>query len=183
MIARKARTAAVALLCLLAAGCPNSAGITCPPGQSYCNGACITVAADARNCGGCGKICPDTLACIDGSCGCPGGLTECNQRCIDTNVDGNNCGSCGKACGAGTACVNGSCGITCGPNLTVCGAQCIDTQNDGANCGMCGMACPAFTICCGGQCVGTLTSQHCGSCLPCPAGFSCVSDGPTCIGP
>src|SRR5690348_765441 len=87
MIACMARTVAVALVCLLAAGCPNSAGITCPPGQQFCSGACISVSADARNCGGCGMVCAAALACIDGKCGCPAGLDECGQRCVDFAAD------------------------------------------------------------------------------------------------
>ncbi|HEX4459721.1 MAG TPA: MXAN_6577-like cysteine-rich protein [Polyangia bacterium] len=145
--------ALLALCSLLAAGCPNKAGVTCPDGQQYCNGACISVTNDLNNCGSCGKTCAAALACIHGSCGCPGSLTNCNDACIDTNADGANCGSCGNACGPGQVCSGGSCQTTCGPGLTECNSACFDTNSNPANCGSCGKVCPANNFCMGGQCV------------------------------
>jgi hypothetical protein len=184
MIARKARTVAVALVCWLAAGCPNSAGVTCPLGQQACNGVCVTLAVDAKNCGGCGKTCPAALACIDGACGCPAGLVDCNDRCVDPNVDGQNCGGCGKPCGPGTACSAGSCMVTCGTGLMACNNQCVDTQTNQQNCGQCGMPCGDRTICCGGACITPDSTDHCGSCAPCPmATPRCFDDGGFMCGP
>jgi hypothetical protein len=153
---------------LLFVGCPNGAGITCPTGQSFCNGQCIFANSDPQNCGGCGRACPGALACINGSCGCPTGLSNCADVCVDENVDGNNCGSCGAACVAGFVCSSGTCQVTCGSNLQQCGSSCIDTQNDPRNCGMCQNACAANNICCGGTCVLNDSPQHCGGCAACP---------------
>ncbi len=152
----------------LVAGCPNGAGITCPPEQSLCGGRCVFVASDPKNCGGCGMACPGSLVCIDGSCGCPPGLSNCADVCVDENVDGNNCGGCGQACLESFVCSGGACALTCGVNLQQCGNSCIDTQNDPRNCGMCQQACAANQICCGGTCVFNDTPQHCGGCAPCP---------------
>src|SRR4051794_25087274 len=99
MFARTARSVGVTLACLvvslITAGCPNSAGITCPDGQTACNGTCIGTTTDAKNCGMCGRTCPAALACIAGECGCPGALTICTDSCVDTAVDRGNCGACG----------------------------------------------------------------------------------------
>ncbi len=163
---------------LLVAGCPNGAGITCPPGQTLCGARCIYVNSDPANCGGCGMACPGSLVCINGSCGCPPGLSNCVDVCVDENVDGNNCGGCGLACVAGQVCSAGMCELTCGPNLIQCGQSCIDIQNDPRNCGMCAHACDRNNICCGGTCVLNDTPMHCGSCAPCPAGDFCSDFGP-----
>jgi hypothetical protein len=183
MIARTARGVLATLVCLVAAGCPNSAGITCPDGQMACNGMCIGVAADVKNCGTCGHACPAALACINGECGCPGALKNCGDVCVDTAVDRANCGDCKRACDPGQICAGGSCAVSCTPNLTACPGTniCVDTRFDSANCGMCGMPCQPFTICCGGVCVSPGTALHCGSCAPCPlpGDFCSAPDGPT----
>jgi hypothetical protein len=174
-------TLACLVVCLAVAGCPNSAGITCPDGQMACNGMCIGVTADAKNCGMCGHVCPAALACIAGQCGCPGALKNCGDVCADTAVDRANCGNCGVPCGPGQICMGGSCVLSCTPNRTACNNQCVDTMFDSANCGMCGMPCGARAICCGGQCVSPGTIDHCGSCAPCPnvGDFCSTPDGPT----
>jgi hypothetical protein len=169
------------LLCLTTAGCPNSAGITCPDGQMQCNGTCIGVTADGNNCGMCGRTCPAALACIAGECGCPGALKNCGDVCVDTAVDGRNCGDCGRPCGPSQVCSGGSCMVSCGSGLSNCNGQCINTMTDSNHCGMCGMPCGQFTICCGGSCVAPGTFEHCGSCTPCPnpGDFCSAPDGPT----
>jgi hypothetical protein len=160
---------------VLAAGCPNGAGITCPNGQAFCNGRCTYVANDPQNCGQCGNVCPGLLVCINGSCGCPPNQTNCADTCVDVNVDPNNCGTCGQACVAGQLCASGACATTCGVNLMQCTNLCIDVQNDPKNCGMCGNACAATDICCGGSCVTSGTDAHCMGCVACPAGMTCVN--------
>lgn len=161
----------------LLAGCPNGAGITCPNGQTFCNGKCIFVANDPANCGACGRACPGSLVCIAGSCGCPAGQLACADVCVDPNVDPDNCGGCGVACVAGQLCAGGTCAVTCGVNLTQCSALCIDTNNDPNNCGMCGHACNPGEICCGGSCAVTGTEAHCMGCMPCMTGQFCYSPG------
>ena len=145
--------ALVALCCLLAAGCPNGAGVTCPNGQAYCNGVCLSVINDIHNCGSCNKTCSAELACINGACACPGSLTACNSTCIDTKVDSNNCGGCGNACGPGQVCAAGKCALTCGNNLTQCSGLCVDTISNPINCGTCNNVCGPNNFCVGGKCV------------------------------
>jgi len=60
---------------------------------------------DPKNCGGCGHVCDDGLACIKGKCGCPEGMTDCPgcsrlhlNRCVDLQNDDLNCGVCELRC-------------------------------------------------------------------------------------
>ncbi len=44
----------LALLAVAAAtACTSDIGVTCPPGQLTCNNQCVSIAEDAKNCGGC----------------------------------------------------------------------------------------------------------------------------------
>ena len=74
----------------------------CPPGQ------CVDTNTDPENCGGCGVVCPNGGACIDGSCPCPGGQF-CGDQCVDTQSDPSNCGGCGYVCPTGSSCENAGC--------------------------------------------------------------------------
>src|SRR5262245_45106248 len=117
MISGRPSVLPLVTLVLLAADCPNRAGITCPNGQMFCGNRCIYVMNDPANCGGCGLACPGSLACINGTCGCPMPLSNCGNVCVDENVDGNNCGACGSSCQPGTVCSMAACAVTCGKNL------------------------------------------------------------------
>jgi hypothetical protein len=141
----------VAVIALL--GCPNSVGVTCPNGQQYCNGQCLMVDTDAKNCGACGKPCPAGLGCFAGTCGCPAGLATCTEMCVNTQQDNLNCGACGQACPAGNVCSGGTCKPGCTANLLLCGNICVDPQSDGKNCGTCGHGCDPGNYCVGGNCV------------------------------
>ena len=103
----------------------------CGPGEVNCGllGGKITCAdldTDARNCGACGRACPNGAGsashgisvCRAGNCGfaCDHGWSDCNDFLGDgceTNVrqDPANCGACGHACegGPSQACVEGRC--------------------------------------------------------------------------
>ena len=108
----------------------------CAPGQKNCgtaqNPACVDIANDVFNCGGCGITCNAyftasglslshfVTACDSGSCslGCERGWADCNGRLddgceVDTNADPENCGGCGIVCDgvAGQACVGGRCAL------------------------------------------------------------------------
>jgi stigma-specific protein Stig1 len=173
----RARALVFAVVASLVAGCPNGAGITCPSGQTLCNGSCTFVANDPQNCGVCGKACPGSLICISGSCGCPPEQLACADVCVDSKVDPNNCGDCGVSCVSGQLCSGGSCATTCGVNLTQCGNLCNDTMNDPMNCGMCGHACGVGELCCGGSCALIGTNEHCIGCMPCPPNGFCFTMG------
>ncbi len=45
----------------------------CPKGQTLCAASCVDTAKDAKNCGGCGNVCPSGQACSNGGCAAPTG--------------------------------------------------------------------------------------------------------------
>ena len=59
---------AAACIPLLAAGCWENTGISCPEGTSDCNGACVDTQTDTNNCGECGTACTGTEVCNAGVC-------------------------------------------------------------------------------------------------------------------
>jgi hypothetical protein len=87
---------------------------TCPSGQTICNGACVNLASDLNNCGGCGFACAAGNVCTAGVCAagaptCSSGQISCNGACVNPVSDPNNCGACGVACTAGKVCAAGAC--------------------------------------------------------------------------
>jgi hypothetical protein len=126
-----------------------------------CNGTCVSIGIDSKNCGACGRDCGGAL--------CGGGTCEQADptRCV-------------PACPAGTICVETSSfylslGVCVGPvcgltqddfpyvDNTRCMAQdgqpghccvdgtCADLARDPLNCGFCGMPCSSG-VCSGGRC-------------------------------
>jgi stigma-specific protein Stig1 len=166
------------LICALA-GCPNGAGITCPNGQSFCNGQCIVTSGDPKNCGGCNQVCASGTFCAGSTCvpGCPPPLAVCSAQCVDEQNDPANCGSCGNACAAEFFCVGGKCIFGCPLTKCMNNTLCVDTNVDVNNCGFCGNACTINNICCSGHCVNFSTNLNCGGCVPCAMGTSCINMG------
>jgi YVTN family beta-propeller protein len=87
---------AAALLSALATlpGCAKE--ITCPSGETLCNGACIDLAVDPANCGACGGACNAGDSCRTG-------------LCVALATDRLNCGAVGRACLPGESCLSGAC--------------------------------------------------------------------------
>ena len=115
----------------------------CDLGFGNCNGnindGCESqFTVDARNCGGCGMVCPQGLVCSNGACTCP--------QCSLPN--------------AKSSCVNLMCVlVSCLPGYVDCnnvqkdGCE-VDTSGDPANCGGCGNVCPMnLPSCVAGKCV------------------------------
>jgi glucosylceramidase len=84
--AARAGTFALAFA-LLAAACSKDAAIVaprgpiCPADQVACGQACLGVATDPMNCGGCGIPCATGQICAGGACQCLSG-TLCNGSCL-----------------------------------------------------------------------------------------------------
>lgn len=139
----------------------------CPggPDMEACNidgtATCVNVTTDARACGGCGIVCPEGVACVDGHCGggeiCPApneGPIVINQG---SGGEIRNCGECGVHCPAGSVCQQGAC-LCPGDNLHCpeYDNQCLapatfDGQTSGTNpngyCGDCGRTCAGADTC------------------------------------
>ena len=101
----------------------------CPSGTTNCNGNCVDLKLDARNCGSCGRRCPGPVpstrrpgggspSCDDGECKytCFPGFADCDEfisnGCeVDLRTDPRHCGTCGTDCplGANQPCVAGKC--------------------------------------------------------------------------
>ena len=90
---------------------PTAAQGTCDEGLTGCDGACVDLSSDLKNCGDCGAICESGLvgvACYGGECvrtSCPAALTGCPSdnpnpsfefHCFDLATDPNHCGACDR---------------------------------------------------------------------------------------
>jgi hypothetical protein len=133
----------------------GEAGCTSP--MKLCSGMCVDTVTDPKNCGGCGKACPDpeggTATCMSSMCGgmCAAPKTLCSDGCTDTKVDPNNCGMCGNPCQMTETCSSGMC---CPMGQTNCSGKCVDLQADDANCSMCGKSCMGLS-CVNGMCTNS----------------------------
>ena len=173
--------------------------------DACCEGACVDLAFDPKNCHSCGHGCPGTT-CDNSSCTntCAQGFIDCNKNVADgcevnSAVDPQNCGNCTIICGFGLECVVGKC--QCPKGTADCdgskdnGCE-TDTSSDPASCDGCGKACSsgqrcvASTCTCqigfadcnlqpGDGCEAPLTNEHsCGSCdLDCGVHSNCVAAG------
>lgn len=116
---------------------------------------CVDLKTDPRHCGGCGRTCQKSEACVDGLCACPNGQIRCGDKCVDAQEDYENCGACGKKCSK--ICSNGKCttcaaigqGSDCGDDTS--GHYCANLANDNLNCGKCAHSCQGWT-CMKGKC-------------------------------
>jgi len=154
----------------------GSCVLSCPGGQSACDGECVDTSSDVEHCGACGNACFDGQLCVDGACVCPDGLEACDGECVDTSSHVEHCGACGNACFDGQLCVDGAC--VCPDGLEACDGACVDTSGHVEHCGACGNACfngqlcaegacvcPGATEACSDECVDlSLDVRHCGSC-------------------
>lgn len=175
---------------VLVLGC----GEACPSGQLDCDGRCVDVSSDPRNCGACGAQCLGAQACVDGLCGCPAGTESCGGDCVTLEDDSAHCGACFTACPSGAECSAGAC--ACLGDASVCDDACVSLEDDAQNCGACGNACGSAQACvagrcgcadaalraCGEECVQTdVDARHCGGCgNVCGAPRSCTGGACVC---
>jgi hypothetical protein len=187
--------------CVRSASEDDEPGETPPTCNAECAGVCVDLEHDARNCGACGRACPDgpggVGVCSAGVCKvqCSPPLSTCNGTCVDTDSDPQNCGACAAPCDGGRVCSNGACSNVCAAGELDCGFACVDAQTDPQNCGACDETCedPAngTASCVGGtckvtcaqgftECAGTCKNldsdpKNCGGCnKPCSSKQSCV---------
>jgi hypothetical protein len=127
------------------------------------NGCEKDTSSDARNCGGCRKVCQGNSsveACQNGVCQvsmCLNGFSDCNMMANDgcesnTQTDLQNCGACGNACPmpahSKVACWIGACSVIgCDSLFADCDKNpangCEADLNKPDNCGVCGNVCGA----------------------------------------
>jgi hypothetical protein len=155
-----------------------SSFLGCGEGRGCCNGVCVDLQRDPRNCGQCGKDCGGH-ACLGGRCvsPCVDGLTECDGTCVEVLRDPTNCGGCGVACDRlrpGSVCKEGRC--TCRLLETECNGACVDTSSSVDHCGACGHACAPGESCESGHCRAATCQEHgqaCGSTAECCYPLTC----------
>ncbi len=138
-----ARVFAVAVVLGCAGAC------VCPPGTVECDGECLDVSHDERNCGGCRVECSPGTLCIDSECvGRPSGGRSCasDAECDD-----------GSFCNGREACVGGRCRETAEPT----------TCDDGVAC--------TVESCSREQNACVSTPDH----TRCPAATRCTGTGPS----
>ncbi|MCC7536801.1 MAG: hypothetical protein IT379_11335 [Deltaproteobacteria bacterium] len=192
-----ARAAIVVVVFAGVAGCDEPQG-RCSDGLADCAGTCVSLLADERNCGVCGRGCAGDERCLDGvcevECHAGSGATRCGGECADIEQDPAHCGSCDTACDETQDCVAGRC-VTCTwEGRSLCGERCVDLSSDAADCGVCDAACVEGSACvdgactcalgelCDRECTDTSSDEaHCGACdAPCEEAQSCVEGACVC---
>ena len=111
------------------AGGPEACADGGCPCATTCDGTCVDLETDAKNCGSCHHACKMTVeTCEAGACVC--GFTDCTGDCVDTmGSDSANCGGCGVACPY--ECTSGSCGpaTLSLPDIGDIGSIVVDSTN------------------------------------------------------
>ncbi len=119
----------------------------CPAGQTFCEGACVTLETDREHCGECGRRCPMGEVCSASACGldCSAPAVPCEDGdadyCADLSSDEANCGACGRRCELGLTCLVGDCALVCPEGTVDCDGRCADLNSDSQHCGSCANSC------------------------------------------
>ncbi len=168
--------------CQCGTGPTAASGEACAAGLPDCCGnACVNLANDTSNCGGCGVRCGPSETCMGGQCrcgstsatggeACPGAGNECcGGGCVAVASSTTHCGTCGNACGPSEICSGGRCacggttasgtGEACsGTGNECCGGGCTDIRSTVSSCGMCGRNCATIAL----NSVETCSMSTCG---------------------
>lgn len=127
--------------------CQNERCVCWPYLPTECNGDCVDLETDGKNCGKCGNVCKGGKVCKSKVCKCPPNFVDCNGTCVDINK---NCGRCGNVCKGETTCISNVC--SCPKGYTNCNGKCVVTDANDLHCGSCSRVCQAGTYCIGGVC-------------------------------
>lgn len=141
--------------------------LSCSRDEMACNGSCVDIFTDKKNCGVCGRSCKADEFCVDARCGpacMNNGTSLCSGSCVDLTTDPENCGTCGTECKSflphakGSTCEDAKCVISgCNTGYGDCDTSVANgcesnLQTDASNCGTCGTKCPAGQVCYSGKC-------------------------------
>lgn len=143
---------------------PSGCASACPFPYTNCNGACVDLSNDARDCGRCGQCTGGGVnsinTCVNAQCvnSCRPGFTLGSQGvCTDPSRDFMSCGTSNTTCEGNLhaipQCLAGVCRLSCNFGWTLCGGDCAFLQTDANNCGQCDAACPSGDYCSNSQCV------------------------------
>lgn len=133
-------------------GTGTKAHCACPNHKTRCNGQCVQLATNAKNCGRCGHACAAGQTCSGGRCHCPTGETVCAGACVNLTRNHQHCGSCGHACTSNQVCESGACVTPCGPAGATCSVGSCCT---GLVCDQSSQKCTAQPSCIGNACSST----------------------------
>ncbi|MDX9719152.1 MAG: hypothetical protein RBU37_00285 [Myxococcota bacterium] len=177
--------------------------------EECCDGVCVNLKNDARNCGVCGNPCGEREVCLGGACTCPAGTETCGEeKCIDLLSNKEHCGNCETRCDYNCYQAVCSCGQGyCVPPQECCENPlgkdtdptnddfiCFNLQEDPYNCGGCGVECGEGEVCFEGKCTcgdqpgaeGPFCTQPNTYCCADAAGDggvlgSCLNEGEPCL--
>lgn len=116
-----------------------------------CDGVCVDLDRNGRNCGACGHVCEFGQTCERGACACPEDQELCESGCVALSQDPENCGSCANACRTDRVCKEGEC--ACPDGTLACDGVCVDLTTDSTHCGACGLTCGPLDACQGARCL------------------------------
>ncbi|HVT06459.1 MAG TPA: hypothetical protein VHO67_03335 [Polyangia bacterium] len=179
---------------------PCGTGLTCSAGKcvckaglTSCNGACVDLQSDPRNCGACGSTtCADKfMGCSGGQCVCSANTPNGLEICFLPGQVRGTCwgGSCvlpalGTGCNSASDCVPGGCsapGGYCLGTIEVAGqVSCSDSNGPSVACPASqgctdvGGRAPPFAVCGDGTASGT-GSITCDGPSDCPANSECCA--------
>jgi hypothetical protein len=184
-------------------GHPETA-TSCTLPKTLCNGTCVSITNDPKNCGKCGVVCGKYQMCTSGACqyGCTSPDTLCNAP-PEGGAGEAGAGGDGSAAesGATDAAPNDATTADTGASDAAAGdggstqPYCANLGTDDNNCGSCGNVCKAGHTCTNGQCVLTcgpgqkacvagdvcIPASSCCSSADCPvSGQICPQPGGTC---
>jgi hypothetical protein len=179
----------------------GACSVACNTGYTLCNGACVDVARDVKNCGACGHDCTALshigsttgITCSAGACVVPGaacatGFAHCtvnpDDGCETDITTPARCRSCTTQCTANNpVCTATGCGNSCPATTpTLCNGSCVNLDSDANNCGSCASACPQPASGGSTACEQKVCTLHCLTGFHACGASQCASNATYCSG-